>query len=229
MEKVEKKSFQGNKRRYHRFRYSSHDSSAVADCVGSNLRCAHEWGWCEGILSKPTKGRLYSPSEVEEKLVEMCEEEGVKTVRFTGMEPVMGDSHLIQAIERLESYKVRIDTNGMLLTPELASKLAKFDNLSIRLSFKGSNPENFSKLTGVEPKHFKNQLRAFKACKKYGIETNPVLAGVYGREEVMELQRSLEGLGKGNIGELCVEDLHICRENKEKLEKAGFVVERFIG
>lgn len=221
--RVREESFDGLKRRYHRFRFSSHDDSAVADCSGSSLRCAHEWGWCEGVLDRPSSGRLYSPAETAERLEDICREKGVSRVRLSGMEPVMGDRHLPELVRVLdEGLEMCVDTNGMLLTEEYLAELVEKRSVSIRLSFKGSNPENFAQLSGVEPRFFRNQLRVFKACVKRDVDVVPVLAGVYGRKELEELREMLRDIDEMRASELYVEKLHLCPENREKLVEAGF-------
>ncbi|MDY6771337.1 MAG: radical SAM protein [Candidatus Nanohaloarchaea archaeon] len=221
---VREQSFDSDRRRYHRFRYSSHDNTVVADCVGSNLRCAHEWGWCEGILDDPAAGQLHTPGKVVERLEELADDHGTRTARFSGMEPVIGDDHLVRTLERLDSqgFEVRIDTNGMLLDESYAERLETAATPGVRLSFKGSNPENFSKLARIAPEHFQRQIDAFQACIDAGIDLEPVLAGVYGEEERAELSQRLGSIDREAAERLTVEPLHLCPANRQKLEDAGF-------
>lgn len=224
---VRHKSFDGDERRYHRFRYSSHDDTVVADCIGSNLRCAHEWGWCEGILDNPTAGRFYTPETVTEKLLDHAEEHGCDTARISGMEPVMQDDHLVKVARRLDSQgmALRVDTNGMLLDHSYLQRLEQEADLSIRLSFKGHHPASFQRLADVHRSWFTHQHRAFLACRDSDVDMAAVLAGVYTEEQKDELTGWL-GVDDDSID---LEPLHLCPANRERLEAAGFDLDHILG
>jgi len=224
---VRRHSFAGERRRYHRFRRSSHDDAAVADCVGSNLRCAHDWGWCEGIIDDPRAGRFYNPSDVVEQLEAICEEANLSKVRFSGMEPVMADDHLLRVLELLKpttGLDVQIDTNGMLLSHDYLKQLLEKRDVSIRLSFKGYNQETFARLAGVEKGCFARQIGAFKACSAEGVPLQPVLVGIFGDDELETLRRRLAQIDSKLAERLELEGLNLCPANKAKLEEAGFDV-----
>ncbi|MDY6777627.1 MAG: radical SAM protein [Candidatus Nanohaloarchaea archaeon] len=224
VQQVRHHSFDQERRRYHRFRFSTHDSAAVADCIGSNLRCAHEWGWCEGIIGKPGKGRLYRPEKVAERLETLAADNDSTLVRLSGMEPIMGDDHLLQLTQHLsDTYQLRIDTNGMLLSDGFAAALQdRHDDLRIRLSFKGVDPDTFSRLAQVEPEQFQRQIDAFQSCIEHGITIQPVLAGVYSDEDGEKLEQRLAEIDQDAASRLFIEELRLCPENHERLKEAGF-------
>jgi len=211
VEQVTEQSFDGLARRYHRFRRSSHDGAIVADCVGSNLRCAHDWGWCEDIMDAPRSGALYTPDELVDELSDRAEEHGTEVVRLSGMEPVMEDDHLLTVADRLPpDITLRIDTNGMLLSREYLEAIhRRHDDLAVRISFKGHDPESFARLSGVEPELFRYQLRAVDALLDGAVRSSFVLAGVYREEHRDALE---EGLSEraGTRVEIELEDLRIC-------------------
>lgn len=227
VQEVRSRSFDRTRRRYHRFRHSTHDDSVVADCIGSNLRCAHEWGWCEGILDDPSAGTFYTPDEVIEELLGIAEGHNCTSARITGMEPVMGDDHLIEVAQRLDDHgmDLRIDTNGMLLDHEYLRRLEDACDLSIRLSFKGHDPQSFEKLAGVHRSWFMNQVRAFLACHDSDVKTQYVLAGVYDGEDRDQLADWLPAEDPA----IEVEKLRLCPQNREHLEDAGFDLDHVLG
>lgn len=215
---VWERSFDGENRRYHRFRTADSGSTLVADCIGSNLRCAHEWGWCEGILDDPSAGRLVSPDEI----VNRAKDCDATAVRVTGMEPVMHDRHLLQLAETIpESMTLRIETNGMLLGGAYTRALTDRCDCHVRLSFKGSDPEQFSKLARVDQRYFQNQVQAFHAIRKAECSIELALAGVYDEEDATKLGKRL--IDDGSI-DITAEPLRLCPENEQKLEEAGFDV-----
>ncbi len=227
VQEVRSRSFDGTRRRYHRFRHSSHDDSVVADSIGSNLRCAHEWGWCEGILDDPAAGTFYSPEAVVDGLLSMADEHDCSSARITGMEPVMRDDHLIEVAQELDDHdmSLRIDTNGMLLDQAYLGRLEDACDLQIRLSFKGPDPQSFEKLAGVNRSWFMNQVRAFLACHGSDVESRYVLAGVYDGEDCDRLADWLPGEDPS----LEVEKLRLCPQNRERLEEAGFDLDHVLG
>jgi uncharacterized Fe-S cluster-containing radical SAM superfamily protein len=227
LQEVRSQSFDGSRRRYHRFRHSTHDDAVVADCIGSNLRCAHEWGWCEGILDDPAAGTFYSPEDVIEELVGLADEHNCSSARITGMEPVMRDDHLIEVARGLDKNDMglRIDTNGMLLDHEYLGRLGSACDLSIRLSFKGHDPASFQQLADVHGSWFMNQVRAFHACHTSDIETRYVLAGVFDAADRDRLADMLPA----DDPSIEVEKLRICPQNRERLEAAGFDLDHVLG
>jgi len=223
VQQVREHSFDGDRRRYHRFRTTQDE--AVADCVGSNLRCAHDWGWCEGILDDPAAGRFYSPHGLVNELEQRCQSDSLDAIRLTGMEPIMADHHLVEVIDQLDdSITVRIDTNGMLLTHNYISRFNGANDLEIRLSFKGSNPENFSRLASVGTDQFQRQIDAFRACIAEDVSLDSVLVGVFGEEERDELREKLQPISGKHAAELELEKLRYCPENRKKLQERGFDV-----
>lgn len=227
---VERGSFDGLARRYHRFRHSSHDGAIVADCVGSNLRCAHDWGWCEGIMDAPRSGTLYTPEDVVEELVTRAQEHGTDLVRLSGMEPVMEDDHLLAVADRLpQGLELRIDTNGMLLSREYLEELyRRHGDLRVRLSFKGHDPDSFSRLAGVGEEAFDRQLRAFDALMGSRVDASFVLAGIYREPERERLEDELRERSGSEI-ELVLEDLRLCPEIVANCEQRGIDISHVMG
>ena len=214
-------SFQKGKRRYHRFRTATSDDTFVADCIGSNLRCAHEWGWCEGILDDPRAGRFYTPEELVEKAQRASRSGDIEAFRVSGMEPVMHDAHLLEVADLLPaSIPLHIETNGMLLTASYLEALTARADVRVRLSFKGTTAKQFARLSQVEPRYFTNQKQAFRACVDTGISFTVALAGVYDHEDREKLENELREYEEAVDVEL--EPLRLCPANEKQLQEAGF-------
>ncbi len=163
-------------RRYYRFRGGKwYGGIATADCVGCNLRCRFCWSWNKGSHVLST-GSLYSPEEVAARLVEIARSRGYKYVRLSGAEPTLTQRHLIQVLEHLRSIgkglKFILETNGILLghNRDYAFQIASFKNIIVRVSLKGTNPEEFHRLTGARPDAFELQIRALENLVEAGLK-----------------------------------------------------------
>lgn len=170
---VEKAVVRGDERKYYRFRGAGfYGGIATADCVGCNLRCLFCWSW-EKVVNYQGVGNFYSPEEVAEKLNRIARSKGFNHARASGGEPTIGLDHLVKTLE-LVGVPFIIETNGILLgaNKTLVKKLTGYD-IHVRVSIKGSTPEEFSKLTGAEPSAFNYQIQALKNLTDCGVSCHP--------------------------------------------------------
>jgi len=154
------------KRKYYRFRGGRwYGGIATADTVGCNLSCGFCWSWRANSSIK-TCGEFYSPEEVARNLVKIAKERNYSLIRVSGGEPTVGFEHLIQLLVVLNNFKYKfiLETNGILIgyNKEYAKELSKFNFLHVRVSLKGTNEEEFSKLTLANPSSFRLQIMALK-------------------------------------------------------------------
>jgi uncharacterized Fe-S cluster-containing radical SAM superfamily protein len=211
-------------RKYYRFRPAKfYMGIASADCVGCNLRCVYCWSndaAREGII-----GEFYSPEEVSDKLVKIADKFGFKQARITGNEPTISRKHLIQVLELIPSRITFIlETNGILLGNDknYVEELSKFKNLYARVSLKGCNEKEFSRLTGAKPEAFHLQLKALEFLVDNKIPCHPaVLIDLVEKENLDKLKERLKLIKKSFVDELEFETLipypHVIR----RLERAG--------
>ena len=153
-------------RRYYRFRGGKwYGGIATGDCVGCNLRCRFCWAWNKGSYQLTT-GKFYSPYDVYNQLIKIAYNRKYRYVRLSGAEPTLSKKHLIQVLEQFESSKLYfiLETNGILLgyDKDYAYEIASFKRVIIRISIKGTTPEEFHKLTGAIPNAFNYQIKAFE-------------------------------------------------------------------
>ena len=163
-------------RRYYRFRRDRwYGGIVTGDVVGCNLRCGFCWAYyfTWGGLDR---GRILEPGEAVERLVSMARRYGVPRVRLSGGEPTIGFDHLVEVIEGVtgEGLEFILETNGVLIgaREELARRLAGFhgSGLEVRVSIKGTSPEEFHMLTKARPEAWRLQLRALELLVAYGLE-----------------------------------------------------------
>ncbi|MEM5773079.1 MAG: radical SAM protein [Candidatus Aenigmatarchaeota archaeon] len=189
-EKVEGKTF----RKYYRFRPAKfYGGIASADCVGCNLRCVYCWS--NDLAREGKIGKFYSPEEVASKLKEIAKKFGFKQARITGNEPTISREHLISVLEEIpKNLTFILETNGILLGADesYVKDLKKFENLYVRISLKGCDEVDFSRLTGAKPEEFKLQLQALEYCLANDIPCHPaILIDLVDKNKISSLKKKL--------------------------------------
>ena len=166
---VERQVVSGNARKYYRFRASKYYGGIyTADAVGCNLRCLFCWSY--RYVSNLSLGDFYSSDEVSKMLIEGAKRHGFNKVRVSGAEPTIGREHLLEVIGNVDRNLLFIlETNGILITEDFADELSNFRNLHVRVSVKGTSPEEFSKLTLADPRGFWLQLRGIRNLVNAGV------------------------------------------------------------
>ncbi len=167
----------GEARRYYRFRCDRwYGGIATADVVGCNLRCGFCWAWRYTWANYERAGSFYSADEVCERLVRMARRRGLEQVRVSGGEPTIGFDHLVKLMECVTSSGLHfvLETNGVLIgaREDYARRLAGFRGASIevRVSIKGTSPEEFHMLTKARPEAWRLQLRALELLVAEGLK-----------------------------------------------------------
>ena len=208
-------------RKYYRFRPAKfYGGIASADCVGCNLRCTYCWS--NDLAREGKIGRFYSSEEVASNLVKIAEKFGFNQARITGNEPTISKEHLISVLEKIpKEITFILETNGILLgiDESYVKELRKFKNLYVRVSLKGCNEEEFSRLTGAEPKAFEFQLKALENCVKYEIPCHPaIMIDLVERENLKNLRERLEEIDEGLAAKLEFENLILYPHVAERLK-----------
>lgn len=169
-QEIERLVMDGQKRKYYRFRYNAnfYDGIVTADAVGCNLLCACCWNYVRNEHPE-NFGKLYSPSEVAQKLRALGDKHNCKKVRISGSEPFLGEAsaqHLVEVFEDLpRGYKIIIETNGIILGayPELIGLLAGLHIEELRVSLKGWDRALYESITGASALALDYQLDAIHA------------------------------------------------------------------
>jgi uncharacterized Fe-S cluster-containing radical SAM superfamily protein len=163
-------------------------------------------------------------------LIKIVRRAGYSLVRISGGEPTLCSIHLLKVLEKVtsEGLVFILETNGILMgyDDSLAEKVARINNVYVRVSIKGPNERWFSKLTGAEPKFFEYQLRALENLIEFGKDPRWVRAAVimgYGSEE--EYSELLERLASihPSLTNIEPEVLMLYPKLKRRLERAGLL------
>ncbi len=185
-------------RKFYRFRPARfYGGISTADCVGCCLRCVFCWSW--NIVARPAEhGSLYTPKEVARRLINIAKKKRFNQLRISGNEPTLCREHLIKVLKLIpETYLFILETNGILIGNDrtYAEELSRFQNLSVRVSLKGTCEEEFSKLTGSMPEGFRLQLRALQFLKDCGVRVHPAcMISFSPRENITALKKRLRAI-----------------------------------
>jgi uncharacterized Fe-S cluster-containing radical SAM superfamily protein len=177
-EEVRQIVLRNGQRKYYRLARAGrwYGGIATADCCGCNLRCLFCWS------GKPRDqvrhvGRFHDAFEVSQALIATAHKHRYGLTRISGNEPTLGRSHLLQVIHAVMAAGLAfiLETNGLLIDLPLAKALAAYPNLHVRVSLKGTDPKEFSRLTGAPPEYFNFQLKALENLLVSGVSCHPAV------------------------------------------------------
>ncbi len=186
-------------RRYWRFRGGKwYGGIATADCVGCNLRCI----FCGPSLTwmrLSDKGEFRGPIYVVKRLTSIAMARGYRYLRISGGEPTICFDHLLSVLELAEKYPFTfiLETNGILIGANewMAKELARFKNIHVRVSIKGTSPEEFEKLTLADRIYFRYQIDALKHLYDHNVSFHPAIVASFSTEQdIIELINELKNI-----------------------------------
>jgi uncharacterized Fe-S cluster-containing radical SAM superfamily protein len=210
-------------KKYYRFRPTGfYGGIATADTVGCNLRCKFCWSSSSVWNSKNT-GEFYLPEDVAETLQAIAEKKNYKQLRISGGEPTIGKTHLINLLKNIKpKFLFILETNGILIghDKKYADDLSTFENLHIRVCFKGADTEEFSLLTGAD-NGFEYQIKALEYLIEKQMSFNIALVS-NNREKKNHF---LERLKDMNLEKLMIEDeeIKLYPKVRKRLQKEGLL------
>ena len=215
---------EGDRRKYHRFRPARfYGGIATADCVGCPLRCLFCWSWPQ-VVKPESCGNFHSPRDVAANLVGIARKKRFRQVRISGNEPTLGREHLLKVLEQIPpDIAFILETNGLLLGNDrtYARDLARFENLYVRVSLKGTNEEEFSRLTGAAGDGFAMQVEGLKNLSLAGVKSHAAVMVSFSRaQNVRALEERLKAIDPA-LEEIEVEELVLYGSVEQRLKKAG--------
>jgi uncharacterized Fe-S cluster-containing radical SAM superfamily protein len=211
----------GYLKKYYRFRATRfYGGVATADTVGCNLRCKFCWSG-SSVLDSKNNGEFYTPEYVANNLKKIALKKGFHKIRVSGGEPTIGRKHLISILEKIDNrFLFILETNGILLGEKrfYAKELAKFKNLCVRVCFKGSDPKEFSFLTGAE-KGFEYQMKAIENLKNENIRFSIAIVTIRNNKNFYNK------LADRNLDQTLIEkeEIILYPKVRKRLEKEGIL------
>lgn len=190
-QEIGKVTVSGYCRKYYRTARSGkwYGGIATADCCGCNLKCV--FCWSGKPRDHPEKiGKFYTPEHIFKKLNKIAKKFGYKQLRISGNEPTLGKEHLLKLLELIDQtdYIFILESNGILIGqyPNYAKQLSNFKGVHVRISIKGTNREEFARLTGAIPESFDLQLNALKNLLNAGVSCHPAVMLSFSSESSKE-------------------------------------------
>ncbi|MEM1873589.1 MAG: radical SAM protein [Acidilobaceae archaeon] len=216
-------------RLYYRFRLDRwYGGIATGDVIGCNLACV--FCWSARFKSSYDIGFFLSPRGAFARLRELQSRGGVPRVRLSGGEPTIGRRHLLELLSAFSETGDTVfvlETNGILIGHDesYARDLARFQNVVVRVSIKGAEPEEFSRLTGADPGAFELQLRAIENLVNAGFKPGEevyaaAMIGFSREEAVRSLVARLESIDP-RLSDVDWEYVILYPHVKRRLESAG--------
>jgi len=226
-EQTEKIVSKNLERKYYRFRSAKfYGGIATADCIGCNLSCIFCWSF--KYNANPEKfGKFYSPQFVAKRLIAIAKKNNFRQCRISGGEPLINFQHLLKVLEHVSKtgLKLILETNGILIGyhENYAKQLSNYkDLISVRVSFKGTTPEEFSKLTGAGQEFFELQIQALKNLFNADIPCHPAVMISFSKPESIEKLRDRLETINPRFYDIEEESLLLYGNVKERLNEAGY-------
>ena len=215
----------GNKRKYVQLgrplRFYGGTSSATE--VGCNLRC--KFCFSDKPVWKPkATGDFYTPQEVFDGLTKTAIKHRYKLISASASEGTLGKQHLFELLELVDKseFIYVLETNGMTLGHDetLAAELKRFSNLHVRVSIKGTSPDEFHSLTGAIRSSYELPFIALKKLIDSGVSCNAcVMISFSDPSGIQDVKDKLCKLHPGLLKSLELEQIKLFPKVAKRLAK----------
>lgn len=215
----------GSARKYYRIPRPGrwYGGIATADCCGCNFDCI--FCWSNKPRDNPSSiGAFYSPEAVVKQITACAHKHGYRLVRISGNEPTLAKQHLLEVLKLIDrtEYLFILETNGSLLDEAYVNDLSAFRNLHVRVSLKGTNPEEFAMLTGAEPDTFEDIIGSVTRLQDHGIRFNlAVMLSFSSDENIALLKKRLGDIVPNVLDEFEEEYVFLYPHVSRRLKDAG--------
>jgi len=228
-EKTEKIVVDGNKRKYvqlgRSLRFYGGTTSATE--VGCNLRCK----FCfsdQPVWNPKNTGKFYSPQEVFDGLAKNARRYGHKLISASASEGTIGLQHLYELPDLVEQseFIYILETNGMNIgaNPEIATHLAKYKRLHVRVSIKGCSPEEFHTLSGAMRDAYELPFKALRHLIDAGVSCNAcVMASFSDKQGINNIKRKLSEITPGILRSLEIERIKQFPKVRARLKQHNLI------
>ena len=224
---TEKVVVAGNRRKYVQLgrplRFYGGTSSATE--VGCNLRC--KFCFSDKPVWKPKQtGRFCTPQQVFDGLTRTAAKHGYKLISASASEGTIGREHLLELLDLVEEseYVYILETNGMTLgaDPGYVQDLARYRNLHVRVSIKGTDPAEFHELTGARASSFDLPFRALEHLIDARVSCNAcVMISFSDQDGISSVKKRLAEIRPGLLRSLELERITLFPKVAERLNSEG--------
>jgi len=165
---------------------------------GCNLRCRHCWIMAEQEAGSQSKAVL--DVELFESILEQARPLGLKSVKLSGGEPFLHPqtARMLEIIQAAQLNLV-VETNGVLLTPELAALIASCPQSFVSVSLDGVDAETHEWVRQV-PGAFRATVQGINYLVEAGIKPQIIFTLMRkNQDQVEDIARLAQKLGAGSV------------------------------
>lgn len=197
-------------------------SATIELTLRCNIRCAHCYNFDrETPYPRAVEGRELTDDEVRQ-LLDDLHAEGCLFVGFTGGEALLHPSiyRFIRHAVRLH-LSVIVKTNGTLVTPRTAARMARAGVMGVDVSLHGGTAPTHDRFTGI-PGAFEKTVAGARAAKAEGMRVHLSFSlGMHDAAEVEGMKRIAE-----EVGVECGFDPYITGRYDGKMDPIRFHLDR---
>ena len=133
-------------------------------CWHCNQKCLHCYAADQEYGNTPELS-----TEEWKKIIDSCRKIGVPQITFTGGEPTLR-SDLVEIVSYAKWFVTRLNTNGVLLTENLCSKLYEAELDSVQITLYSSDEKIHNTLVGAD--NFKKTVAGIKNAVSAGLNVS---------------------------------------------------------
>ena len=162
---------------------------------GCNLRCRHCWIMTETASAPASTSKTMLDLPLFESILEQARPLGLNAVKLTGGEPFL-HPQISRMLEIIKGTDIRLvmETNGVLLTPALASQVASCTRPFLSVSLDGVDPETHEWVRQV-PGSFQAALRGIGYLVEAGVSPQIIFTVMQkNRDQVADIVRLAQEL-----------------------------------
>jgi SynChlorMet cassette radical SAM/SPASM protein ScmF len=165
---------------------------------GCNLRCRHCW-----IAPKyQSENNSYPALDLDlfKSIIERAKPLGLRGVKLTGGEPLLHPKikEILEYIQT-QDLSLTVETNGVLCTAQLASKIADCKNPFVSVSLDGADSPTHEWVRGVEG-CFEEAIAGLRNLVSASLKPQVIMTIMHHNKEQMEkMVRVAENLGAGSV------------------------------
>jgi SynChlorMet cassette radical SAM/SPASM protein ScmF len=165
---------------------------------GCNLRCRHCWIMPEENSSG--QGKAILDLGLFESILLQALDLGLTTVKLTGGEPLLHPQiHRLLGLVQRARPKLVVETNGVLLTAELADKIASCQEPFVSVSLDGADSETHEWVRQV-PGSYRAALRGIGYLVHAGLRPQIIFTIMLrNRDQVRSIVQLAQELGAGSV------------------------------
>ena len=131
-------------------------------------KCNQKCTFCYASGQKLSSAKELSTSEWK-RIIDKLWESRVPMVTFTGGEPTQRED-LVELVDHAKKFVTRVNTNGVLVTPELAQKLKRAGLDSMQFTLYSFDPEIHNSLVGASK--FSDTVEGIKNAVEAGLDVS---------------------------------------------------------